>query len=301
MSDSSSAPPGPPASPEPPASSDSALLIREIDGHILHVTLNRPDRLNAVDRPMRAELVAFWESVKRRADLRCVVVTGAGSRAFCVGMDLKSLVDDGGFPEVPEKLADHVGINPLRHQVWTPLVVAVNGVCTGAGLQLVADADYVIASTNASFLDTHVSVGQVSALEPIALVPRIGVGRVLRMCLLGKNGRIGAQEALGIGLADELVAPEDLADRSLELARQFSAVSPNAARFTKQAIRMSSELPQSEAEQYGWDLLRRHRDHPDAMEGPRAFVERRPPRWSAAWTDDAAENPARDNEERNDR
>jgi E-phenylitaconyl-CoA hydratase len=275
----------PVASPEPVASTGSALLVREIDGHILHVTLNRPERLNAVDRPMRAELVAFWQSVKQRADLRCVVVTGAGSRAFCVGMDLKSLVDDGGFPEVPERLADHVGINPLRHQVWIPLVVAVNGVCTGAGLQLVADADVVVASTNASFLDTHVSVGQVSALESIALVRRIGMGRVLKMCLLGKNGRIGAQEALSIGLVDELVAPEELADRSLELARQFSEVSPNAARLTKQAIRMSAELPESDAEQFGWDLLRSHRGHPDAMEGPRAFVERRPPRWSPAWND----------------
>lgn len=280
---SSSAPHG------PATSTDSALLVREIDDHILHVTLNRPERLNAVDRPMRAELVALWQSVKQRADLRCVVVTGAGSRAFCVGMDLKSLVDDGGFPEVPERLADHVGINPLRHQVWTPLIVAVNGVCTGAGLQLVADADFVIASTNASFLDTHVSVGQVSALESIALVPRIGIGRVLKMCLLGKNGRISAQEALSIGLVDELAAPEDLADRSLELARQFSAVSPNAARLTKQAVRMSAEMSQSDAEQFGWDLLRRHRDHPDAMEGPRAFVERRPPRWSAAWIDGVAD------------
>jgi enoyl-CoA hydratase/carnithine racemase len=280
---------------------DAALLVREIDGHILHVTLNRPERLNAVDRPMRAELVAFWQSVKQRADLRCIVVTGAGARAFCVGMDLKSLVDDGGFPEVPERLADHVGINPLRHQVWIPLVVAVNGVCTGAGLQLIADGDVVVASTNASFLDTHVSVGQVSALESIALVPRIGVGRVLKMCLLGKNGRISAQEALAIGLVDELVAPEELADRSLELARQFSEVSPNAARLTKQAIRMSAEMPQSDAEQFGWDLLRSHRSHPDAMEGPQAFVERRPPRWSDAWNDPVLDRPVRNHEEGNNR
>jgi E-phenylitaconyl-CoA hydratase len=258
----------------------TALLVQELDDQILHVTLNRPDRLNAVDRPMRAELVALWESLKLRTDIRCIVVTGAGARAFCVGMDLKALVADGGFPDVPERLADHVGINPLRHNLWTPLVVAVNGVCTGAGLQLVADGDVVIASTNATFLDTHVSVGQVSALEPIALARRIGMGRTLKLCLMGKNGRIDAAEALRIGLVDEVVEPGALEDRSLVVARQLCEGSPNAIRLTKQAIRMSAELPQSEAEQFGWDLLRRHRDHPDAMEGPRAFVEHRPPSWS---------------------
>ena len=144
------------------------------------------------------------------------------------------------------RLADHVGINPLRNGLWTPLVVAVNGVCTGAGLQFVGDADVVVASTNATFLDTHVSVGQVSALEPVALVPRIGMGRVLKMCLLGENGRISAEEAHRIGLVDELVDPGDLTDRSLQLARQLTEVSPQAARFTKQAIRMSTELPRSE-------------------------------------------------------
>jgi enoyl-CoA hydratase/carnithine racemase len=259
---------------------EPSLLTEEFDGTILRITLNRPDRLNAVDQATRGELIALWQQVKLRTNLRAIVLTGAGERAFCVGMDLKSLVDDGGFTEVPELLSDHVGINPLRHGLWTPLVVAVNGVCTGAGLQFVGDADVVIASTNATFLDTHVSVGQVSALEPIALVPRIGMGRVLKMCLLGKHGRIDAKEALRIGLVDELVEPGDLRERSLELARQLSDVSPQAARFTKQAIRMSSEMSESEAQQFGWELLLRHRDHPDAMEGPRAFVERRPANWS---------------------
>ena len=264
--------------------SESSLLTEEVDGHILRITLNRPHRLNAVDQAMRADLIALWQEVKLRTEVRCIVLTGAGPRAFCVGMDLKSLVVDG-FPDVPERLADHVGINPLRNGLWTPLVVAVNGVCTGAGLQFVGDADVVVASTNATFLDTHVSVGQVSALEPVALVPRIGMGRVLKMCLLGENGRISAEEAHRIGLVDELVDPGDLTDRSLQLARQLTEVSPQAARFTKQAIRMSTELPRSEAEQFGWELLRRHRDHPDAMEGPRAFVEGRSPNWSDIATD----------------
>jgi E-phenylitaconyl-CoA hydratase len=267
------------------ADAPQPLLVEKVGDHILHVTLNRPDRLNAVDRPMRAEMVALWQSVKQRTDIRCIVVTGAGNRAFCVGMDLKSLVADGGFPEVPERLADHVGINPLRHELWTPFVVAVNGVCTGVGLQLLADADVVVASANAWFLDTHVSVGQVSALEPIGLVPRIGLGQVLKMCLLGKNGRIPATEALRIGLVDEVVAPEELRERSLTIAEHISSASPNAVRLTKQAIRQSLQRPYAEAEQYGWDLLRRHRSHPDAIEGPRAFVEGRPPSWSDAWPD----------------
>ena len=158
--------------------------------------------------------------------------------------------------------------------------MAVNGVCTGAGLQFIADADIVIASSTASFLDTHVSVGQVSIVEPLPLVYRIGLGNVLKMTLLGRNGRISPTDALRIGLVDEVVEPEELAGRAEQLAQDLTEVSPTAALLSKLAIRKCMELPLAEAQQYGWQLLRSHREHPDAMEGARAFVEHRKPHWS---------------------
>jgi enoyl-CoA hydratase/carnithine racemase len=163
--------------------------------------------------------------------------------------------------------------------VWLPTIVAVNGVCTGSGFHFVADADIVVASTVASFLDTHVSVGQVTAIEPITLLPRIGLGNALRLSVLGKHGRITAEEAFRISLVDELVEPERLLERAIELAELAATGSPAAIEASKRAIRGSLEHPMSEAMQHGWELLLAHRQHPDSDEGPHAFVEKREPKW----------------------
>src|SRR5262249_3926556 len=156
---------------------------------------------------------------------------------------------------------------------------AVNGVCTGAGLHFVADADVVIASSSASFLDTHVSVGQVTAIEPITLLPRIGLGNALRMTVLGRHGRMGADEALRISLVDEVVEPERLLDRAVEVAEQAATGAPAAIEASKPAVRGALERPMAEAMQHGWELLLAHREHPDSHEGPIAFAEKRAPKW----------------------
>jgi enoyl-CoA hydratase/carnithine racemase len=152
-------------------------------------------------------------------------------------------------------------------------------VCTGSGLHFIADADVVVASSTATFLDTHVSVGQVAALEPITLLPRIGLGNALRLTVLGRHGRIGAEEARRIFLVDEIVEPERLLDRAVELAELAASGSPAAIESSKRAIRASLERPMSEAMQHGWELLLAHRQHPDAMEGPLSFAEKRSPEW----------------------
>src|SRR3974377_1077269 len=100
-------------------------------------------------------------------------------------MDLKAFAERGGPRPVKADVHEELRLTPLHHDIWLPTIVAVNGVCTGAGLHFIADADVVVASTTASFLDTHVTVGQVTALEPITLLPRIGLGNVLRLAVLG--------------------------------------------------------------------------------------------------------------------
>jgi enoyl-CoA hydratase/carnithine racemase len=145
-------------------------------------------------------------------------------------------------------------------------------VCAGAGLHFVADADVVVASSTATFTDTHVSVGQVTALEPITLAPRIGLGNALRLAVLGRHLRINADEALRISLVDEVVEPEKLLDRAIELAEQCASGSPAATEASKRAIRAGLELPMRDAMQYGWELLLAHRSpqHRGA-----AFAEKR--------------------------
>jgi enoyl-CoA hydratase/carnithine racemase len=243
------------------------------------VTIDRQERMNALSQQIYDELQETWTSAKNDEAIRSIVITGAGSRAFCTGMDLQAFAERGGPRPVKADVHEELRVTPLHCDVWLPTIVAVNGVCTGSGLHFVADADVVVASSTASFLDTHVSVGQVAAIEPITLLPRIGLGNALRMTVLGKHGRLNADEARRIWLVDEVVEPEQLLDRAIEFGELAATGSPAAIEASKRAIRGALERPMAEAMQHGWELLLAHREHADSNEGPVAFAEKREPRW----------------------
>ena len=257
--------------------SDEVMVERE--GHVLVVTINRPERMNALNQAAHDTLRETWTSLHEDRSVRAIVITGAGDRAFCTGMDLQDHAARNGprpaKPDVHEELRQ----TPLNCDVWLPTIVAVNGVCVGGGLHFVADADVVLAASTASFIDTHVSVGQVTALEPIQLLARIGLGNALRFAVLGRKGRIGAEEALRISLVDEVVEPEKLRPRAIELAEIAASGSPVAIEQSKRAIWAALDRPYKEAMQHGWELLLAHREHPDSLEGPKAFTEKREPKW----------------------
>jgi enoyl-CoA hydratase/carnithine racemase len=255
-------------------------LLYEKRGRVGIITLNRPDRLNALSDSMHEGLPKLWSEVRSDADVGAVVVTGAG-RGFCVGMDLKGIGERGGFRQhKSDRIKENQKLTALQNDVWLPTIIAVNGVCAGGGLHFIADADVVIASEDASFVDPHVSVGQVSALEPISLAPRMGLGNALRFAVMGRAGRMGAQEALRVSLVDEVVPAERLMERALEVASAAAQGSPAAIEITKRAVWASLELPFEQAMQQGWEMLVAHRAHPDAREGPAAFVEKREPKWT---------------------
>lgn len=254
-------------------------LSVERHGRVLVVTIDRQDRMNALSQEVYDGLLETWTSLKDDRSVRAIVVTGAGERAFCTGMDLKAFAERGGPRPVKDDVHEELRVTPMHCDVWLPTIVAVNGVCTGAGLHFVADADVVLASTSASFLDTHVSVGQVAAIEPITLLPRIGLGNALRLTVLGRHGRIGAEEALRISLVDEVVEPGALLERAMARAEQAASGSPAAIEASKRAIVAALDLPLREAMQRGWERLVAHRDHPDSHEGPMAFAEKRDPEW----------------------
>jgi enoyl-CoA hydratase/carnithine racemase len=192
-------------------------------------------------------------------------------------MDMKD--DDVQEREPSGVHADDLKLTPLNNGIWTPVIVAVNGLCVGAGLHFLCDADVIIASDNSTFLDTHAMVGQVAALEPIGLIPRIGLGAVLRMVVLGRAGRLTATDALRVGLVDEVIEADGLMTRAMELAFAVAEASPTTLVRSKQVIWESLERPMSEALQHGWEALLAHRNHPDYEEGPLAFVEKRAPNW----------------------
>lgn len=257
----------------------AAPLLIEQHGHVLRMTFNRPDRLNALDLGLQQAIQAGFRQADADPSVRAIVVTGAG-RAFCAGADMSRLEasasgrgDEAGMTR-PRFTARQLGI-------FKPTICAVNGVCAGAGLHYVADSDIVIASDAASFVDTHVNVGQVAGLEPIGLLRHISLQSVLRMVILGREERLDARRALAIGLVSEVLPPERLVERAMELGEIASRGSPQAVQHSIRAIWESSEMPLDQAYDNAFELILAHKRHPDAAEGPRAFMEKRVPNWRA--------------------
>jgi enoyl-CoA hydratase/carnithine racemase len=249
--------------------SEDELLI-ERDGHVVIITINRPRQLNAFNRSVRSRLTELWPRLDADPGVRAIVVTASGDRAFSSGGDVSEL---DGAEDYPRYTARQAG-------VFKPTIAAVNGLCASAGLHFVADSDIVLCSENATFFDTHVHVGQVSALEPIGLARKIPLGEVLRMVTLGKAYRIDAARALAIGLVSEVVPLDQLRPRAIELAHIAATASPQTVKTSLRAIWESLDVGLDDGLKHGYRLLQEHLDHPDATEGPAAFMAKREPRWT---------------------
>jgi enoyl-CoA hydratase/carnithine racemase len=256
-------------------------LLYEKRGGVARITIDRPTRGNALTPAMQPIVRAIWSDVREDPAVRVAVVTAAGDKHFCTGFDVGS--DAGGDETVfaDRPLADAVHWSPYQNRVWKPVLCAVNGLCVGGGLHFVVDADIVLASENAAFMDTHVNVGMVGALENIGLAKRLPLGAALRMTLLGRHYRMPARRAYELGLVDELVAtPGDLSAAVDAMLQAILRNSPQAMLRSKQAVWGSLERGYTGALEHGWSLLRGHWEHPDFAEGSRAFAEKRDPRWN---------------------
>jgi enoyl-CoA hydratase/carnithine racemase len=255
---------------------DDELKV-ERHGHVAVLTLNAPERLNALNGAIMLKLAETWTSLDADSAIRSVVLTGAG-RGFCSGAHAGGLAS-AASQSAEDQPATYPRFTARHLKFYKPVITAVNGVCAGAGLHFVADSDIVIGGTSARFVDTHTDVGQVSALEPIGLLRRVSLEHVLRMVILGRAGSVDAAEAFRIGLVSEVTPDSQLMDRAMELAEIAASVSPATVQASLRAIWESLECPLSEAYDRGYEIIRAHRDHPDALEGVLAFSQRRKPVW----------------------
>ncbi|HZP28068.1 MAG TPA: enoyl-CoA hydratase/isomerase family protein [Acidimicrobiia bacterium] len=242
--------------------------------HVATITLNRPDRLNAFNRTMCEEVAHAWRAVKDDDSVHAVVLRAAGEAAFCAGLDVK---ESFGQPEMVWNHADPGEmLSPKWQHVWKPVVCAVHGICTAGAFYFVNEADVVICSPDATFFDSHVTFGMVSAIEPVGLMRRIGLGDTLRIALLGNRERVGAETALRLGIVTEVVARDGLWERADQLARTIASFPPVATQGTVRAIWESLDKPYRAAVEQG--LIYTRLGNPIGMaEVDRAAVPKSPP------------------------
>lgn len=255
------------------------LIVEKSDG-IGWLILNRPDAGNAFDALMLDELEAAWTELDGDPGVRVIVNTANGT-PFCTGMDVVQVArDKEAMRRHSRRTRDAtLMISSWHCQVWKPVIAAVNGVCAGGGLHLVADADILIAAESASFVDPHVSVGQAVAYEAITLLRKSPMEAITRMALSGKGERISAQRAYELGILSEVVPDGQLRQAATRLASRIAKNSPTALRATKKALWRSLEVGLTQARNEAADEIWRLRNHPDHAEGVRSWREKRTPQW----------------------
>src|SRR5690349_11608650 len=256
----------------------------EVDGHKATITLNRPEALNALSPHMIAELRAAYDEAENDDRVWLLVVTGTG-RAFCTGADVKAIPGDGKVINERPYLstyeqweAPQEGTPPFRTMA-KPVLAAINGLCCGAGLDWVTTGDIVIASDKATFFDPHVSIGLVAGREVVRVARVLPRSIALRMALMGKHEGMNAQRAYELGMISEVVEHDKLLERVHEIADIVNSNAPLAVRGTRLAIHKTLDLPLHEAEILAETFRERVVRTGDALEGPKAFMEKRPPNW----------------------
>ena len=230
------------------------LLYDESDG-VAWVTLNRPQALNAFDPVMQRELRELWQRLRVDDNVRCIVLTGAGEKAFCTGLDRGGIGNVDDLP--PVKLPgyntpwdyDDPGrsVCPKSNELWKPVIAAVNGMACGGAFYLLGEVDFIIAAEHATFFDPHVTYGMPAAFEPIQLLHKMPFQEVMRLSLLGAHERMSAERAREVGLVSEVVPADELAERTRWAARAIAGQPALAVQGTLRALWMGLELSRRQA------------------------------------------------------
>jgi enoyl-CoA hydratase/carnithine racemase len=260
-----------------------------IADHVARVTVDRPAVLNALDAEATAALEAVWQQLEADRDVRAVVLTGAGERAFCAGADMRA--DDAGTdpaaaPGNRTGLAYWAHAHPtgfgglsLRTTLDVPIIARVNGHALGGGLEMLLGCDIVIAATNATFGFTEPRVGRLPIDGGMVLLPRrIGYRAAMGMLLTGR--RISAAQALEYGLVNEVVPPGELDAAVDRWLADILTCAPLSLRAIKQTVRRTAQSAPQDAQALRLPAVVECLESQDGEEGVRAFLEKRPPVWS---------------------
>ena len=251
-------------------------ITTEKQGHILKVTMNRPEVYNAVHADMHHEMAQCWDDFAADDDLWVAVLTGAGDKAFSAGNDLKATATGGNKRGMPE--SGFAGLSS-RFDLEKPLIAAVNGFAMGGGFETALSCDILIASENAKFALPEVKVGFFAAASGVQRLSRY-IGRLAAQELLFTGRTISAQEALALGCVNEVVPHAELMDRAMAKAQELCTVSPSAVKATKRVLnQMAREDGMAGSIDFSREVIGDLSKTEDFKEGENAFVEKRKPNW----------------------
>jgi enoyl-CoA hydratase len=250
-------------------------ILVERDGAVVTLTLNRPDKLNALNPTLLGELHHATSELDRDAEVRAVVLTGAGEKAFAAGADIAAMAEmtpaqARGFAQLGHALGERI------EQAHFPVLGAVNGFALGGGCELALACDFLYASDKARFGQPEVNLGVIPGFGGTQrLARRVGIGRARELCYTGDM--IGAEEALRIGLVNAVVPHAELVGRVREVAKKIAAKGPLAIAQCKRAILRGADVPLATANELEVQAFGALFGSQDQREGMKAFLEKRAP------------------------
>ncbi|MYW49194.1 enoyl-CoA hydratase/isomerase family protein [Streptomyces sp. SID486] len=224
---------------------NTVRLAVDEDTGVAVVTLDRPERLNAIDLEMARELGEVWRQLRFDDAVRAVVLTAAGERAFCTGIDRDAVVPQPSSPYAQDDPL--LGVGPKANGLWKPVVAAVHGMACGGAFYLLGESDFVVADPTAVFFDPHTTYGMVSAYESVLMAGRMPYGEVARMMLMGTAERISARRALEVGLVSEVTEEGAAPAGAVRCAAVLAGYPPRAVQGTVRALWAAGEAARAQA------------------------------------------------------
>lgn len=254
-------------------------LIYEMRDGLAYVTLNRPEKLNALNQKVMKELGACFEGIQRDDDVKAVILTGAGEKAFVAGADINELAVQTPMQGKETSLAGQQILNSIEN-LGKPVIAAVNGYAFGGGCELAMACTLRIAAENARLGQPEVKLGIIPGYAGTQRLPRlVGKGRAMELILSGEP--VTAQEAFRIGLVNQVVPQKDLMAAAETLARKIMANGPLAVKLAMEAVNHGMEMTQDQGEFLEATLFGLCCTTADMKEGTRAFLEKRPAKFAA--------------------
>jgi len=258
------------------------VIYEERDG-VAWITLNRPQRHNAFNSLMQRELRDIWRSMRFNEDVRCAVLTGAGDKAFCTGIDrMEQMGGDtdestdftvvgshGGTPFHFNDPGDNLG--PKSCDLWKPVIAAVNGMACGGAFYMLGEVEFIIAAEHATFFDPHVTYGMTASFEPIHMAGITPFCEIMRMSLMGNYERLTARRAYEIGMVSEVVPGDQLLDAAAFCANVIAKQPKLAIEGTVRALWAAREFGSRTAVRLGYAYVGLGTSQESIAEGQRLF------------------------------